>query len=406
MGGYIVVSLCRLSGIRLPTRDDHRRVLIAALAAFLLALYLLYELSTDFAPQPHLLRAGVVCIVSALASIVLAVLRAVGVARFPQPQAGPASPPRNWREVWLSSGATVVAALIALPLTWYSTQYVPDAAAPTITITSSLKAGQAAVSAPIPITMTITFKNTATASVRVLGSMYQLTGTATSVSPTRSVAIDTSQRDAALKENYGPAARYNRYATHQQAQVIQYGQVVEDAVELIPNEESTATIVAFVPPSVLSGDKGFSLLRLTVDIVFVRADRVSLGVPDAVDSTSTASGSERDHEGCEGRQVLQRRWTVTYGSLIDRLTQSRREVAIGRTVQSSATGLPEPDLWWEAIPSLDYSIHHGQQPCGRLVNPDQYGSDRGLEERSMLSTAGAVTELAAPRPIPPSTTKP
>ncbi|WP_405395417.1 hypothetical protein [Microbispora hainanensis] len=280
---------------------------------------------------------------------------------------------------------------------------MPDAAAPTITITSSLKAGQVPANTPVPITITVTFKNTATTSVRVLGSMYQLTGTATKVSPTRSTALDMAQRNAALNQNYGPAARYNRYTTYQQAQVIQYGQVVEDAAELIPNEESTATVVAFVPPKMFSGNRGFSLLRLTVDVVFVRADRVSLGLPEEVDSTS---GVGRDQEGCEGRQVLQRRWMVTYASLIDRLTQSRREVAIGRSVRSLAASPPWQVLWWEDVPSLDYSIHHGQQPCGRLLDLDLDGSDQGLEERSMLSTAGAVTELAAPRLTPPSTTEP
>lgn len=113
VGGYIVVSLCRLRSLRLPTRDDQRRVLIATLAALLLALYLLYEVSTDFVLQPQLLQVGAICLVSALASMVLAVLRAVGVAKFSRPHVGVASPSRNWREAWISPGATVVAALMS-----------------------------------------------------------------------------------------------------------------------------------------------------------------------------------------------------------------------------------------------------------------------------------------------------
>ncbi|WP_204059891.1 hypothetical protein [Microbispora corallina] len=133
-------------------------------------------------------------------------------------------------------------------------------------------------------------------------------GTPATVTPVSDPASAPERLEAALRENYGPAARYNTFARYGQAELIQFGQVVTDAAVLIPDEETTATVVVFVPRDRLTGRRPFALLRLTVDLVFARTDRIPLGPPVEVDSTSAAG---RDAEGCEGLQVLRKRWPVS-----------------------------------------------------------------------------------------------
>ncbi|ETK33432.1 hypothetical protein MPTA5024_24465 [Microbispora sp. ATCC PTA-5024] len=384
IGAYAAGSLVR--AWRLASTDHRRRAAVGAGLALLLCVYLGYEVSTDFSGQTRVLAVAALTVVAALTAGVVTSVNLFVLAR-----SGAGGRSGSLRDVWAGPGATVVAALVALPLSWYSVQYVPDTAVPTVSIASSLETGRAAKGGAVPVVARITLRNTATTSVRILGSMYQVTGTPATVTPGSDPASAPERLEAALRENYGPAARYNAFARYGQAELIQFGQVVTDAAVLIPDEETTATVVVFVPRDRLRGRRPFALLRLTVDLVFARTDRIPLGPPVEVDSTS-ATG--RDAEGCDGLQVLQKRWPVVYGSLTERLTQSDREVTIGRVIgPPSAVPSTPRTIWWQDTPSLNFSIHHWDKPCGELLKDTRDESDLDLERRSMLDEAGSVTEL-------------
>jgi len=130
----------------------------------------------------------------------------------------------------------------------------------------------------------------------------------------------------------------------------------------------------------------FDLLRLGVDLVLARDDRLPIS---ELNSTGEAAGMER----CDDKDVHVQTWPIVAGSTLERLTTADREVVLGRVVSD-----PDRDgTWWPAVPYLQYQVQYEGHPCDHL-----FRGGSGLESKSMAGVAGAMAE----KPIPPELAPP
>jgi hypothetical protein len=159
---------------------------------------------------------------------------------------------------------------------------------------------------------------------------------------------------------------------------------------LEPDESTTATVVAYFPQ-----DK-FDLLRLTTDIAFIRQDRVVVGDPE-----------NQLVKNCEGFKIYRTIWPVKQNTLFHWLTESDREVVVAlkvgpATKRSVATGEAEDansvidGRWRPEYPEMHAEIQHKGRSCGHVIN-SVLGTGGGLEDRSMFSVAGSVSEIGIRR---------
>ncbi|MGE5288441.1 MAG: hypothetical protein ACM3ML_14840 [Micromonosporaceae bacterium] len=304
----------------------------------------------------------------------------------------------------IGAAATILAALIAVPQAWYSSQYLPSTATPALSIKSKLSSplphrlGLAATTAQVEI------KNTGRAPVTVLTSMYEITGTRIGTAKPVTAYPDPQRVDHATRVEHptidnpdpGPSGRYSAFSLYGPAQLVQFGRLVFDQAWLEPGEYTTATVVAYFP------EDEFDLLRLTTDIAFIREDRVTVGDPSPV-NTEQLSPNSRLVKGCEDGNVYLTLWPVEERTLFRRLTESDREVVValvaGPTGEPPAATREATDVksgsdgqWWPDFPGMYASIQHKGRSCGHVINPEP-STKRGLEDRSMFSKAGSVSEV-------------
>ena len=300
----------------------------------------------------------------------------------------------------VGAAATILAALIALPQFWYSNQYLPSTATPVLSIKSKLSSpyphrfGLAATTAQIEI------RNTGNAPVTILTSIYRITGTAIRTPLQVTAEPDPGRVPHATNDNPGPSARYSTFSLYGPAQLIQFGQLVLDQAWLEPDEYTTATVVAYFPQ-----DK-FDMLRLTTDMAFVREDRIAIDENITPVSTKKLARNSPLVKGCEGLNVYLTIWPVKQYTLFRRLTESDREVVIALVagparkpsdaVREASNIKPEIEGQWSpAFPQMYASIQHTGRSCGHVINPDS--TSHGLEDHSMFSQAGSVSEVEIPR---------
>jgi hypothetical protein len=173
----------------------------------------------------------------------------------------------------------------------------------------------------------------------------------------------------------GPPPRYSSAAEYGSPELVQFGQIVVDRALLEPGETTRATVQVVLR----KGAPG--LLRLGIDVLLVRSDRIEVDESQAV---------EREPVTCSGRTLWLSRWPLHWSSRVQALTESDREIVTAW----QATG-PIPDEqrspWWPDLPTLHAQIQHLGKPCEHLFE----GGDQGLESRSMMGWAGAVTEQVA-----------
>lgn len=230
------------------------------------------------------------------------------------------------------------------------------------------------------MTASIALENAGKSGIRVLASMYEITGTAVYVDPGTGAlgGLDESRWQDAVSHNDGPAARYGARAQYGQAELIQFGPVAWESAWLEPGESTRATVVAFAPAG------RYDLLRLTTDVAAAPADRVPV------------SGGVRQMmpaEQCGGATVLATRLPLERRSALEWLTTSDQE-SVTAWVRDGAA---ESSRWWADHPGLVVQLQHRGLPCAHLFDE----GDAGLEDRAKLAWSGAVTDA-----LPPSAKKP
>jgi hypothetical protein len=179
---------------------------------------------------------------------------------------------------------------------------------------------------------------------------------------------------------------------------------VWDLAWLEPAEYTTATVVAFFPKDT------FDMLRLTTDIAFVRQDRIAVGSGSNVSTVGLPrvdpTLSDPFLEDCKNLMVDVTSWQVEPDTLFRRLTDSDREIVTVGVLGYRVLSLedlhedlqgqmywPTPSPWWPRVPEMHASIQHKGNTCGHVLASSNDSTDRGLEDRSMFSLAGSVSEI-------------
>jgi hypothetical protein len=371
-----------LTVIRVAWADAAARWRSTAVAAGAMLLVSVATLVMTFPPRQ--LRLAVIAIGALLVTCtaVFTLLQALAVRRRAAPSSqGPAAV----RGETITSVTTLVAALIAVPTAWYSGYYLPNQAAPTVTLESEIGEIEP-YGTHASTTITIKATNTSDTSVRIIGSIYVLSGTTLSADNTPGPSLDAEKLAKATGDNYGPSARYNVTTTQSSPELIQFGQVVWDQATLVANESTTATVVAFLPIS------RYDVLRLGTDLVIARDDRLSTGDPITEAGFDRVRGPGAD---CAGRQTIVRTWPLQHDSLVAWLTQEDTEVVLGYVVDDPTYR----SVWWPTQPYLEYQAQRVEHHCAHLFDEDT----DGLERTNMVDMASAMTERLVPTTLAPAT---
>ncbi|MEU4428850.1 hypothetical protein AB0F81_50270 [Actinoplanes sp. NPDC024001] len=280
----------------------------------------------------------------------------------------------------VGAAATLAAALIAVPFTWYSAVYLPGTATPAVSIKTELTDVSEHVSHGA-VTVKMTVENTSKTSVRLIGSQYVLAGARVLASNSVGEQLDATKVHAATEYNYGPGARYNASTRLSPTSLIQFGPLTWDQASLEPGESTEVSVVAFFPAG------SFDLLRVGADVTIAHDDRI--GVEPFHPGTAAPVQEHGMGTPCAGRRVLVQSWPVEHGSAVEALTQDRREVVLGRVIDDSAE---QQGAWWPTVPYLIYQVQRRDlHSCGNLF--EEPGS---LENASMAGVAGAMAEILVP----------
>ncbi len=367
-----------------PSGLGVRGGVVAAVALLLVSSWII---NTVIPPrQPHLTTVLIVAIVVAVVAVVTLLLAWLVQQPRQSPRPGAAAAATEsgtdldksradpHRAAWIGASATVAAALIALPLAWYSVLYLPAHAPPGVSVetevTDVARHGDQAAA-----TISIKVENTGSTSVRIIGSLYTISGsTVAAVDPSGS-ALEWSKVEAATRANYGPGARANAQTWLSPPSLIQFGQVVWDQATLVPKESTEVSIVVFFPVG------QFDVLRLGSDLVTAREDRLPIAQPPP-------AGAPGDTASCGDKEVHVRTWPIEPGSVFERLTVPRQEAVIARVLYDAESD----GSWWPAAPYLLHQVQHEENSCEHLFAED----GGGLEDESMVGVVGAMTEQLIP----------
>lgn len=364
-----------------PTRRGHRKYpwLGGTIAASVLLMTSISAFTITFPPrQDHQMLVIAVSLLVAEAAVVTLVL-GEALRRWLTRGVRIAERPRNSSIVsseLIAAGATIVAALVALPLAWYSAYYVPAHTEPSVSLQAELTdvnthGTQGAV------TVRIKIENTGATGVRLLGSMYTLLGAKISAVEAGN-GEESDGVEPTMDTDDGPAARNNTTTQLSPPILIQSGLFVDDQSVLLPDESTEASIVAFFPA------REFDVLRVGADLLIARDDRVAI-VTDAVSD---------DTNICAGRRVLVREWPIVPGSIIEELINSRQEVVLGRVVEDSSV---EDSDWWSPVPYLVHQVQRERETCDHL-----FDGSGGLEDSIMAGYVGDMGEILVPPVLAPA----
>ncbi|MFD3622883.1 hypothetical protein ACFWWT_48880 [Streptomyces sp. NPDC058676] len=366
--------------VRFTNRGGRRPRIWLALAADIFALLtsvaLIIVLQSNFTAQPRLEAARVILAVAALVALGLALHDALQ-AKVPVADAtNPGRPESPMKAALAGSALGAVGALLGTSLTfaqfWYTARYQPSTAEPVVTVENRIKPVSGNKS-QLEIAASVTVKNTGKTPIKILVSMYQITGTDVRISDT-AISGDTSKFGKPLSGNYGPAARYNAYATYPQPELIQAGPVSWDNAWLGPGETTRADLL------VQAARGKFNLLRLTTDLAIARADRVEI-----------AESSVPKKDTCERTDIMLTRRRIAHAGVLDRLTNSDRELV---TFWATGGEVAAVAPWWPRFPWVGASLHHLGNWCEHGLEGSKGSS--GLEGQAMLGWSGAVAEAGVP----------
>ncbi|MFE7368609.1 hypothetical protein [Streptomyces anulatus] len=357
------------------TAPYHWTVRCADGAALAVALWIAYRVQSNFVLQPVLVASAVFVVVAG----VLAGLLLYGDG-FTRPDSAPlpaASEERPARATLLAGGigalGTLLAAALALPQFWYASYYQPSNAPPVVAVENSIEDVER-TGDHIEFSLSVSVENKGKTSVRMLTSLYEVSGTRVRVgrSPVAPEELDYGRITGG---NYGAAARVNPFADYGAPETIQVGPVGEDYAWIGPDERIHTSLRAQAPLD------RFDLLRFTADIAVARADRVE------VDDWPQPSG--RALRTCDGTRIAESRRPLARLGGFEWLTESRRELV---TFWSVSGEMGDESPWWPAFPWTGVSIQHDGHDCAHALKPDH----DGLEDRAMVGWASSVAEAAVP----------
>ncbi|WP_328474029.1 hypothetical protein OHA21_14075 [Actinoplanes sp. NBC_00393] len=389
-GVLVLVAALALGAIVTAFSGRSRRQWLpgAVAAAVMLLLSLWVAVSILSWRQVELTAALVVSVLIAVtagyALLLSQVVRTFAAAPPPatdEGQKNPGEPPTRRGEL-LGALATLAAAVFALPLAWYSAHYLPTHTGPSVSI--KLQFGEmTAHKTQAAVPLTITVENTGTVDARMIGSLYEVSGVKVLASPasTGPEPLDLDRLKDMTDDNYGPGARYSNTTHMEEPELIQFGQVVWDQSTLLPDETTEATIMVFFPL------RTYDVLRGGVDIAIARDDRLPIGrpVPGEADPVGTVTP-------CGPASVVVREWPIETGSLLEQLTEERREIIRGMVIKH-----PDADgSWWSGVPYLEYQVQRLRETCEHLFAPKGE-----LEEESMAGLSGAMGEILVPAEMAP-----
>ncbi|MEU3620561.1 hypothetical protein ABZ725_51250 [Streptomyces sp. NPDC006872] len=377
-----------LGGFAANGRLRRAFAMLAEIATLLVILWLGYRIGDSWAWQGRLVLSYLVVLIAALANTVLFWSDlAITMHRIPVLKArilALGHPADSSRATLIGAGiaavSAIVAASLAVPQFWYSAHYQPSTTVPLINVTNSIENIRER-GKKLEITASVTLRNSGKTSVRVLASMYEITGTkVTEANPGR--GLDEGRWKKALKQNYGPAARYNSYAGFEKPVLIQFGPVAMDTAWLEPQETTRATVVAFAPKG------AFDLLRVTTDVAAGRADRLPIEDDRRtfIEHDARTPFGASGEKGCGGAKGLETRWDMRRTSWLEILTTSEQEVM---TVWGVTEGEDSP--WWPSDPWIDVQLQRRGKPCEHI-----FDDDHGLEDQAMVGWSGAVADAAPP----------
>ncbi|MEU6705611.1 hypothetical protein [Streptomyces wuyuanensis] len=377
----LVVAVTTVVGctvaLRLGTSTPSHRwtVRCADGAALAVALWIAYRIQSNFVLQPVL----VVSAVFVVGAGVLAALLLYGDAcTRPEPPPPPAArEERPARATLLAGGlgalGTLLAAALAIPQFWYASHYEPSNAPPVVAVANGIDDVED-TGDHVEFTLWISVENKGKTPVRMLTSLYEVSGTRVTVGRAP-VAPEELPYERITGGNYGAAARLSAFADYGDPQTIQVGPVGEDYAWIGPNEKVHTRLRAQAPRD------RFQLLRITADVAVARADRVE------VDDRPQPGG--RALKTCDGTRIAEHRRPLARLGAFEWLTESRRELV---TFWAVSGDLGDESPWWPAFPWTGVSIQHDGHDCAHALRPDR----DGLEDRAMVGWASSVAEAAVP----------
>jgi hypothetical protein len=372
-------SVALRSGARAAVRQWTARG--ADLAVCVVCLWILFRVQSNFVFQPVLTRTAVVV----TSAMLLAVCLLWGDVRespeqLPAGQAQPSAASTDTQAKSTLQAAvvgvvgTLLAASLTLPQFWYSVYYGPYKERPVVQVGSSIESVDPR-GEHVELTVEITVENKGKAPVRMLTSLYKITGTRF-LDPPRERTLPFEDITGG---NYGSPARVSPYTQYAKPEQIQVGPVGRDYGWIGPDEEVKTTLLARAPRQ-----RDFDLYRITVDVAVARADLVDVG---------NRSAPTRRTETCDGVELAVDRRPIAHRGTFDRLTESDRE-AVTYWVVDGSPQHGDTSPWWPPFPWNGVSIQHAGHDCGHPLKP---GPDHdGLEDKVMVAWAGAVAEAGRP----------
>lgn len=376
-------SLVALNSAAQPGALRRGAPVVADIVALVTTGWVVFRVQSNFTLQPVLtLTAGVTVLAGLVALVLLVVDASDSREGLPDPvPAGVAPATRSSGEATIKAAvvgavAALLAAGVTLPQFWYSARYEPSTSQPVVAVENEITEVQVRENR-LELTAEITLENTGRTPIRMVTSLYEITGTRIHMARTP-LSHEDLPFDRVFAGNYGSAARLSTYATYSSPQQIQVGPVGEDYAWIGPGEKLHTTLQAHAPRG------SFDLLRMTTDVAVARADRV-----ETVADDTTLSPGGREASSCAGTLIAESRRPLAHVGLFDRLTESDRELVTFWAL-SGDSGDESP--WWPAFPWTSVSIQHAGHGCAHALAPDH----DGLEDNAMVGWASSVTEAATP----------
>ncbi|MER7760671.1 hypothetical protein [Streptomyces sp. NPDC097619] len=361
-------------------------VIGADVAALLVSGAIAYSVLSDFASQWLLW----ISLLLALAAIPLAaILLYEDFASRPAATAPSVSPAPDhsaeatWKSGKLTALAAVLAAAVAVPPFWYTAVYEPGTATPVVAVENGIEDVQD-TGEHIEFTMWVSVQNKGKTAVRMLTSLYEVSGTRITVNDQPTTPTEDSY-DGILGGNHGSAARRNPFVDYERPEQVQAGPVGEDYAWIGPTETFKMKLRGQAPRG------RFDLLRLTADVAVARADRVEVD--------GLRPGGARHLRTCAGTRIAEVRRPLARLGALESITESNRELV---TYWAVSGAFEDESPWWPPFPWIGVAIQHAGGSCAAALAPDP----DGLEDRAMVGWASTVAEATVPtKPTKPTRLK-
>jgi hypothetical protein len=140
----------------------------------------------------------------------------------------------------------LVAALLALGGSWFTSRYLPSQQRPVLNIRATF-GDQAKEKGMTTIPLTIRVKNAASHPVRILLAYYEVHGLPVTSAEDDQPSIEDMVEPFKEQIWPGPVQRYSRYTSNVPVTLVQYARILPDATLLAPNEEATMEVLAAFP---------------------------------------------------------------------------------------------------------------------------------------------------------------